>query len=77
VVMAYITAKVEPATELAIRDKITKLERVKRVSVVYGDVDLIIEVETKDLIELRELTERIRGMKGVAKTITYLVREGS
>jgi DNA-binding Lrp family transcriptional regulator len=70
---AYIMAKVDPGSELAVRDGIAKLKHVRKVSIVYGDVDLIIEVDMKDLIELRELNERIRRTKGVAKTATYLV----
>jgi DNA-binding Lrp family transcriptional regulator len=66
-------AKVDPGSELVLRDEIAKLKHVGKVSIVYGDVDLIIEVEVKDLIELRELNDRIRHTKGVTKTATYLV----
>ncbi|WXG44545.1 MAG: Lrp/AsnC ligand binding domain-containing protein [Promethearchaeati archaeon SRVP18_Atabeyarchaeia-1] len=76
-VIAYIMGKVEPGSESAVRHRILKLEHVGKVSVVYGDLDFIVEVEAKDLIDLRELTEYIRRVEGVTKTITYLVRKES
>ena len=76
-VNAYITGKVEPGNESAVRKQALKLEHVGKVSIVYGDVDLIIEVDVKDLIELRQLNEMVRRIEGVTKTTTYLVRKES
>jgi DNA-binding Lrp family transcriptional regulator len=69
--------KVDPGSEPAIRKQILRLGHVGKVSIVYGDVDLIIEVDVRDLVELRELNEAIRRIEGVSKTTTYLVRKES
>jgi DNA-binding Lrp family transcriptional regulator len=74
-VNAYIMGKVEPGSESAVRKQALKMEHVGKVSIVYGDVDLVIEVDVKDLIELRQLNELIRRIDGVSKTTTYLVRK--
>jgi DNA-binding Lrp family transcriptional regulator len=68
---------VDPGSESAVRKQALKLDHVGKVSIVYGDVDLIMEVEVKDLLELRELNEVIRRIHGVSKTTTYLVRKES
>jgi DNA-binding Lrp family transcriptional regulator len=74
-VNAYITGKVEPGRESAVRKHALKLGHVGKVSIVYGDIDMIIEVDVNDLIELRQLNETIKRIDGVSKTTTYLVKK--
>nr|MDO8135514.1 Lrp/AsnC ligand binding domain-containing protein [Candidatus Njordarchaeum guaymaensis] len=74
-VNAYVTAKVDPGTEDEVRFRISKLNGVKKASVVYGDVDIIAEVEVRTLLELGELNSGMRRIPGIVKTETYLCRK--
>ena len=71
---AYITGKVAPGTESVVKEKITKLKGVKKVAIVYGDVDFIAEIEVSELAELADITTRLRNIPSIVKTDTYIVR---
>jgi DNA-binding Lrp family transcriptional regulator len=71
---AYITGKVTPGSESTVKEKISKLKGIKKVAIVYGDVDFIAEVEVEELAELGELTTRLRRIPSVTRTETYIVR---
>jgi hypothetical protein len=47
---------------------------VKKVSIVYGDVDFVAEVEVRELAELGDLAARLRRISSIIKTETYIVR---
>jgi DNA-binding Lrp family transcriptional regulator len=74
-VMAYVTGKVNSGSETTVKEAIAELKGVKKVSLVYGDVDFIAELDVNDLIKLRDVTARMRTIEGVLHTTTYLVRE--
>nr|MDO8098689.1 Lrp/AsnC ligand binding domain-containing protein [Candidatus Njordarchaeota archaeon] len=74
-VNAYVTVKVNPGTENEVRLRISKLDGVKKASIVYGDVDIIAEVEVRTLLELGELNSSMRRIPGILKTETYLCRK--
>jgi hypothetical protein len=74
-VNAYVTAKVSPGTEDEVKLKMSKLSGVKKASVVYGDVDIIAEVEVRTLLELGELNSSMRRIRGIVKTETYLCKK--
>jgi hypothetical protein len=71
---AYVTGRVIPGSESMIKQKITKLKGVKKVSIVYGDVDFVAEVEVRELAELGDLAARLRRISSIIKTETYIVR---
>jgi DNA-binding Lrp family transcriptional regulator len=71
---AYITGKVVPGSELIAKEKIMKLKGVKKVAIVYGDVDFIVEVEVSELAELGDLATHLRQIPSIVKTETYIVR---
>jgi DNA-binding Lrp family transcriptional regulator len=71
---AYITGKVTPGSESKIREKISRLKGIKKVAIVYGDIDFIAEVEVEELAELGELADRLRRIPSIIKTETYIVR---
>jgi DNA-binding Lrp family transcriptional regulator len=71
---AYITGKVAPGTESVVKEKIIKLKGIKKVAIVYGDVDFIAEIEVSELAELADITTRLRSISSIVKTDTYIVR---
>jgi DNA-binding Lrp family transcriptional regulator len=71
---AYVTGRVIPGSESTIKEKIAKLKGVKKVSIVYGDVDFVAEVEVRELAELGDLAARLRRITSIIKTETYIVR---
>lgn len=71
---AYVTGRVIPGSESMIKEKIAKLKGVKKVSIVYGDVDFVAEVEVRELAELGDLAARLRRISSIIKTETYVVR---
>jgi DNA-binding Lrp family transcriptional regulator len=71
---AYVTGRVIPGSESMIKEKIRKLKGVKKVSIVYGDVDFVAEVEVRELAELGDLSTRLRRIPSIIKTETYVVR---
>jgi len=46
---------------------------VKEVMEISGDYDVLVRVEAKDTAELNQTIEAIRGVKGVASTLTSIV----
>jgi hypothetical protein len=71
---AYITGKVVPGSESEVKEKIMKLKGVKKVAIVYGDIDFIAEVEVSELAELSDIATSLRHIPSIVKTETYLVR---
>jgi DNA-binding Lrp family transcriptional regulator len=71
---AYITGKVTPGSESEVKEKISKIEGIKKVAIVYGVYDFVAEVEVKELAELNELMTRLRRIPSITKTETYIVR---
>jgi DNA-binding Lrp family transcriptional regulator len=71
---AYITGKVIPGSESTVKEKVARLKGIKKIAIVYGDVDFIAEVEVKELAELGELATRLRRISSIVKTETYIVR---
>lgn len=76
-VNAYVTVKSNPGTENEVSARISSLNGVKKSSVVYGDVDVMAEVEVRTLLELGEPNSRVRRILGVLKTETCLCKEES
>jgi DNA-binding Lrp family transcriptional regulator len=71
---AYITGKVTPGSESNVKEKIMKLKGIRKVAIVYGDVDFIAEVEVGELAELGDITTSLRRIPSIVKTETYIVR---
>ncbi len=71
---AYVTGRVIPGSESMIKEKVARLKGVKKVSIVYGEVDFVAEVEVRELAELGDLAERLRRITSIIKTETYIVR---
>ncbi len=79
-VSAYIFINVEYAgkfSQEAVAREIRKLPNVLEVNIVSGDIDMIAKIRGKDVESLSsEVIERVRNIKGVAKTTTsFVMRE--
>ena len=80
-IVAYIMASVyyDPegkTSQKEIAKKINKLHFVESVDIITGEMDLIIKVRAKNIQQLNKLiTEELRNIKGIDKTITLTVLE--
>ena len=73
-VSAYVLVTLNPGTEKDILKKIAHLDGVTRVSMMYGEYDAIIKVNTENLEELNEfLTDKLRVLPDIFQTATLIV----
>jgi DNA-binding Lrp family transcriptional regulator len=72
-VVSYTLARVEPSKDLDVYNKIKELKEVKEVITTYGEYDVIIKIEVKDLDELDNFVfKRLRTINGVEATTTLI-----
>jgi len=74
-IKAYILVKARIGKLENILKEAKKIENVENISVVAGDVDLIIKVKVDDLEKLMELTDKLQLIDGVRQTTTYVVEK--
>ncbi len=73
---AFIFITTKPNKIDSVGNAVKKIEGVKNVYVVTGEIDIITEVEVKDFSELaRIVKEKILNIDGVSKTSTSLITE--
>jgi DNA-binding Lrp family transcriptional regulator len=73
-VLAYVLVTLNPGTEKDILKKIAFLEEVTRVSMMYGEYDAIIKVQTDDLDQLNQfLTDKLRVLPDIFQTATLII----
>ncbi|TET27657.1 MAG: Lrp/AsnC family transcriptional regulator [Candidatus Bathyarchaeum sp.] len=73
-VLAYVLVTLNPGTEKDILKKIAYLNEVTRVSMMYGEYDAIIKVNTESLDQLNEfLTDKLRVLPDIFQTATLIV----
>ena len=73
-VLAYVLVTLNPGTEKDILKKISHLDEVKRVSMMYGEYDAIIKVCTGNLEQLNHfLTDKLRVLPDIFQTATLIV----
>ena len=71
---AYVLIKVETGLEKQVMQSLLDIPNVRDVNVLFGDYDYLIEVETRDSETLgRVVTDQIRKVPGVERTMTLLV----
>ncbi len=69
-----ILTKVKTGTEIKIQKELLKLKEVKGAYLVYGNYDMLIEMDTENLDNLNNLlTGRIRKFPGVISSKTFLI----
>jgi len=74
-IKAYILVKARVGKLENILNEAKKVENVENISVVAGDVDLIIKVKVKSLEKLMELTDKLQMIDGVKQTTTYIIEK--
>jgi DNA-binding Lrp family transcriptional regulator len=73
-VSAYVLVTLNPGTEKDLLKKISHLDEVQRVSMMYGEYDAIIKVYTENLDQLNAfLTDKLRVLPDIFQTATLIV----
>lgn len=68
---AYVLIGCELGSENDIVSKLSKMERVKDARIVYGDYDIVVEVETETEAQMDSIiTKKIRKLDKVRSTMT-------
>ena len=73
-VSAYVLVTLNPGTEKNILQKVTHFDEVVKVSMMYGEYDVIIMVRTDNLEQLNAfLTDKLRVLPDIFQTATLIV----
>ncbi len=73
-VRAYVLFKVASGTEREVAKKLTELNEVIQVDVIFGEYDVVAKVATKDLDALEGfVSEEIRTVPNVLVTSTMII----
>ena len=73
---AYILIRVEAGKENYVLDEVTKVNGIRRASLVFGPVDIIAEIEVLTHDELEKIvSSAIRKIAGVKDSVTLVVAE--
>ncbi len=73
-VRAYVLFKVASGTEREVAKKLTELNQVIQVDVIFGEYDVVAKVMTKDLDALEGfVSEEIRTVPNVLVTSTMII----
>jgi DNA-binding Lrp family transcriptional regulator len=72
-VTSYTLARVHPAMDRDVYNKVKKFSEVKEVIITYGEYDLILKIESNSLEDLDDFVfNKLRRIEGVAATTTLL-----
>lgn len=72
-IKAYCMISVKPGQDDAVVERLVKDDRVKKASVVYGEYDIVTELETNDMNDLQDfLMKKIRKITSIRKTSTMI-----
>ena len=72
-VVSYTLARVQPAKDLSVYDKVKELAEVKEVITTYGEYDIIIKVEVKSMEHLDDFVfNKLRTIDGIEATTTLI-----
>jgi DNA-binding Lrp family transcriptional regulator len=72
---AYVLVKVVPHQEDTIMRELSKIPAVVEAHKLFGQFDLIVEIERQAMRQIMESITQLRGIKGVLDTITNLVAD--
>jgi len=71
IISAYVLLKVRPNKDRIVIEKIRKFPKVKEVTSVYGEYDLIVKVEAESLADLDSVVfDALRAIPEVESTTT-------
>ncbi|WP_410545813.1 Lrp/AsnC ligand binding domain-containing protein [Acidianus sp.] len=71
-VRAYILLITSIGKELDVVNDVKKLNGVKDATPVYGEYDVVVEVEAPDLNELNKTINQIRRNSSIIRTVTLI-----
>jgi len=72
--VSYRTATGQKTNQLEIAHQIKALPEVEDVSIVTGEIDMIVKVSLKDVDELNDfIISKLRNIEGIERTITSVV----
>ena len=73
---AYVLLRIKPGMDKNVLNNVTKLNQVKVVETVYGEYDMLIKVELKELEELDSfIFDTMRTIDGVESSTTLIAME--
>ena len=72
--VSYRTTKGEKISQVDVAKRVKALDEVEEVSIVTGEIDLIVKVAMKDVDALNDFViKKLRDIEGVEKTVTSVV----
>ncbi|MFQ6011117.1 MAG: Lrp/AsnC family transcriptional regulator [Nitrososphaerales archaeon] len=71
--IAFILLNVKMGSEDQALKEVESLPEVKEAYRVYGTYDTIVKVESADFAKVRNVIDRIRGIKEIRSTLTLIV----
>lgn len=73
---AYLLIVVDSGAENKVKSLLEKYEHVTNLDIVYGEYDLIMKIELKEMKDLQEfIIKKIRNIKQVQRTSTMICYE--
>ena len=74
--VGFVLITTEPGQEIRVREKVSEIECVKGIWVVFGNFDCFVKVEADDDSELTEaIVKGIRSVEGIVDTRTLIGAE--
>ncbi|ACP37086.1 MAG: Lrp/AsnC ligand binding domain-containing protein [Saccharolobus sp.] len=73
VVRAYILVSTTVGKEMEVADMAKKVSGVVRADPVYGEYDVVVEVEAKSSDDLKKVIYEIRRNPNIIRTVTLIV----
>jgi len=74
-ITAFVLVIVEPGKEGDVKKRLKSLPQAKEVHEIYGEYDLIIKVQTRNLQELDAFVTKLRKIKNVRATSTLIASD--
>ena len=74
--VGFVLITTEPGEEVSVREKVSEIDCVKGIWVVFGEFDCFVKVEAADEAELTEaIVQGIRSVPGIVDTRTLIGAE--
>jgi len=74
-ITSYILINMQPGNSDNAIKEMRKIENIQKISIVTGEYDIVLRVETKTLDKLLKVTDKIQMIKGVNKTTTQVIEK--
>lgn len=71
--LAFVFVRVEAEADAGVASEIAKIEGIRELHQLTGDIDLIVKVSARDIDELSKIIFQIRDVRGVLGTDTRIV----